>query len=80
MTLTVNNTFADVLEPLGQDAANFFLAASLYHAHKVSFETAAKLAGLGLEGFQSRLHEHFGVGFLLADEVALQDIQTVGKL
>jgi predicted HTH domain antitoxin len=80
MTLTVNNTFADVLEPLGQDAANFFLAASLYHAHKVSFETAAKLAGLGLESFQTRLQEHFGVGFVLADEVALQDIQTVGKL
>ena len=45
MKLAVKEEFGEVLEPLGADAANFFLAASLYHANKVSFEAAALLAG-----------------------------------
>lgn len=41
-----NPDLIPVLEPLGVGTGNFFLAASLYHAHKVSFAAAAELAGL----------------------------------
>ena len=34
---TINPDFARVLEPLGNGAGDFFLAASLYHAHKEHF-------------------------------------------
>lgn len=78
--LEVNAQFDEVLEPLGVGAGDFFLAASLYHAHKVSFEAAAKLAGLRFEAFHQRLREHFGKGFTLADEVVLDDIETVQDL
>ncbi len=72
-----NPTFSDVLFPLGAGAGEFFLAASLYHAHKVSFSAASELAGLGFEEFHYRLREHFGKGFALDDETILEDIETV---
>ena len=72
--------FDEILEPLGSNAADFFLAASLYHAHKISFATAASLADLTFEAFLSRLEEHFGKGFLLDDQVVLDDLQTVKEI
>ena len=74
-----NSAFSDVLEPLDQGAADFFLAASLYHARQVSFEAAAHLAGLDFEGFRERLEKHFGAGFILADEVVAQDMKFVNE-
>jgi hypothetical protein len=47
MLPTINADFASVLEPLGSGSGDFFLAASLYHAQKVSFGAAVALAGLG---------------------------------
>ncbi len=61
----INPAFSGVLEPLGTSAGDFFLAASLYHAHKVSFSAAAALAGLEFDEFHFRLREHFGTGFKL---------------
>lgn len=77
---TINPDFAPVLETLGQGASDFFLAASLYHAHKVSFATAAALAGLGYEEFHYRLKEHFGHGFMIADETVQEDLRLVDEL
>jgi hypothetical protein len=79
-TPTINPDFAPLLETLGQDASDFFLAASLYHAHKVSFATAAALAGLGYEEFHYRLKEHFGHGFMIADETVWEDLRLVDEL
>lgn len=73
----INPNFSEILQPLGTGAGDFFLAASLYHAHKVSFSAAAELAGLGFEEFHYRLKEHFGRGFALDDETVLEDIETV---
>jgi len=75
-----NPNFSDVLLPLGAGAEDFFLAASLYHAHKVSFSAAAALAGLGIEEFHYRLKEHFGKGLVVDDETVLEDIEAVGDL
>jgi hypothetical protein len=50
------------------------LAASLYHARKVSFASAAHLAGLSFEGFRYRLEEHFDKAYIIADESVLEDI------
>jgi predicted HTH domain antitoxin len=72
--------FDDILAPLGAQSAQFFLAASLYHAKKVSFHRAAQLAGLSFEEFKARLKEHFSTGYILADEAAMDDIQTVDTL
>lgn len=68
--------FAEILQPLGVNAGDFFLAASLYHSHKVSFAAAAELAGLSLEEFHYRLREHFGHGFMLDDATVSEDIAT----
>ena len=73
-----NPSFSDVLLPLGAGAEDFFLAASLYHAHKVSFSAAATLAGLSLEEFHYRLREHFGKGLAVDDETVLEDIEAAG--
>jgi predicted HTH domain antitoxin len=51
--------FNEILEPLGTQSAQFFLAASLYHAKKVSFNRAAELAGLSFEDFLARLKEQY---------------------
>ena len=80
MRLSINSDFEELLEPLGKDAANFFLAASLYHAHKLSFGAAASLAGLSFEDFAARLREHFDTGFRLDEQVVDEDIQAAGEL
>jgi HEAT repeat protein len=77
---TINPAFAPLLESLGQDAGDFFLAAGLYQAHKVSFAAAAALAGLGYEEFHYRLKEHFGHGFEIADQTVLEDLRLVDAL
>ena len=80
MYLQLNRKLEEVLEPLGHEAANFFLAASLYHAHKISFSAAAALSDLSFEAFLSRLQEHFDSGFWIADETVLEDIDSAGKI
>ena len=77
---TINPDFARVLEPLGNGAGDFFLAASLYHAHKLSFGAAAALAGLEYEEFHYRLKEHFGHGFVVDDETVREDLRLVDQL
>jgi hypothetical protein len=72
--------FDDILQPLGSHAAEFFLAASLYHARKISFASAAHMAGLDFDGFKTRLMEHFNQGYIIADECVLEDMRTVEKL
>jgi len=54
MPTQLNPHFYEVLESYGSQSAEFFLAASLYHAHKVSFGTAASLAKLGFDEFHYR--------------------------
>jgi hypothetical protein len=76
---TINPDFARVLEPLGNGAGDFFLAASLYHAHKLSFGAAAALAGLEYEEFHYRLKEHFGHGFVVDDETVREDLRLVDQ-
>lgn len=80
MNIQLQPEFDDILQPLGSSAAEFFLAASLYHARKISFASAAQLAGLDFESFKSRLMEHFNQGYILAEECVLEDIQTIYKL
>lgn len=80
MSLILRQEFDDVLNPFGKNAAEFFLAASLYHAHKISFAAAAALANLGFDEFLYRLREHFDTGFFVADEVVEEDVQTVARL
>ncbi len=77
---TINPDFAPVLEPFGSGAGNFFLAAGLYHAHKISFAAAAALSGLGYDEFHYRLKEHFGHGFMIADESVREDLRLVDAL
>jgi len=78
--LHLKQEFDEVLEPFGHEAASFFLAASLYHAHKISFSAAAALADLSFEAFLSRLQEHFDSGFWIADETVREDIDNVDRL
>ena len=72
--------FNDILEPLGANSARFFLAASLYHAKKISFQRAAELAGLSFNDFKARLKEHFSTGYILSDETVRDDLNTADKL
>ena len=74
------NKFDDLLEPLGSHSAEFFLAASLYHAKKISFKRAAELAELSFDEFKSRLKEHFDTGYILSDEAVLNDIHSTDEL
>lgn len=80
MNIQLQPEFDDILQPLGKAAAEFFLAASLYHARKISFASAAHMAGLDFDSFKSRMMEHFNQGYILAEECVLEDIQTVDKL
>lgn len=80
MSVVLKPEFDEVLEPLGKNAAEFFLAASLYHAHKISFSAAAALANLSFEEFLFRLSEHFNKGFLIEDESVEEDLQAVTQL
>ncbi|GEM_PF-1984546 len=77
MLIQLKPEFEEILEPLGENAAVFFLAAGLYFAHKVSFAAAAALADLSFNEFLCRLQEHFGVGFQVSDDSVLEDLQTV---
>ena len=70
----------ELLEPLGHHAAEFFLAAGLYHARKISFSRAAHIASMDFDSFKIRLVEHFNQGYLLADECVLEDMQTVENI
>lgn len=76
MLLELQPEFDDILQPLGNHAIEFFLAASLYHAKKVSFAKAAHIAGLDFEEFKQRLEENFNQGFLIAEESILEDIEV----
>ena len=80
MHIRLQSEFDDVLQSLGNDAAEFFLAASLYHARKISFASAEHLAGLDFASFKSRLQEHFNQGYFLGEECVLDDMHTVDKL
>ncbi len=73
----INLAFDPVLQPFGAGAADFFLAASLYQARKISFSAAAALARLGFDEFHYRLKEHFGAGFAIDDQVVLEDLDLV---
>ena len=70
------NMFDEVLEPLGKSSAEFFLAASLYHAQKISFKRAAELSGLSFDDFRFRLNEHFDTGYILFNETVEDDIKN----
>lgn len=80
MPSEINAMFEEVLEPFGTRAADFFLAAALYHARKVSYGRAAAMAGLSFKPFGHRLKEHFGTGFLVADETLREDIKLAETL
>jgi hypothetical protein len=80
MHIQLQPEFDDILQPLGSHAAEFFLAASLYHARKISFAAAAHMACLDFESFKTRLTEHFNQGYIMADECVLEDMHTVEKL
>jgi hypothetical protein len=80
MRLSLKPEFDEVLEPFGNEAASFYLAASLYHARKISFAAAAALADLSFDAFLCRLQEHFGSGFRLADESVLEDLESVDEI
>lgn len=75
----INPAFAPVLESLGQGAGDFFLAAGLYHARKVSFAAAAALAGLGFDEFHCRLKEHFDYGMVIDDETVREDLRLADQ-
>ena len=80
MSVVLKPEFEEVLQPLGNNAAEFFMAASLYHARKISFSAAAELANLSFDEFLFRLREHFNTGFIIDDESILEDLQTVNNL
>ena len=80
MQIQLQPEFDDILQPLGSHAAEYFLVASLYHARKISFASAAHMAGLDFDGFKTRLMEHFNQGYIIADECVLEDMHTVEKL
>lgn len=80
MHLNLKPEFDEVLEPHGDQAASFFLAAGLYHARRISFAAAAALADLSFEAFLYRMQEHFGSGFHLADDSVREDLETVDKI
>jgi len=80
MNIQLQPEFGDKLQPLGTDAAEFFLAASLYYAKKTSFASAAQMAGLSFESFKTRLLEYFDQGYIMDDESVLEDMKTVHDL
>ena len=77
MQIHLKPEFDEALAPFGEEAAAFFLAAGLYHAHRISFAAAADLANLSFEDFLFRLREHFGSGFNMADASVQEDLDTV---
>ncbi len=77
MLVELQPEFDEVLQPFGNHAVEFFLAASLYHARKISFASAAYLAGLNFDAFLSRLQEHFSQGYVIADDCILEDLKSL---
>ena len=80
MLVELQPEFDELLQPLGNHAVEFFLAASLYHARKLSYSSAAHIAGLSFDAFRYRLEEHFNQGYVMADECVLEDLQTLDNL
>lgn len=80
MQIQLQPEFEDILQPLGHHAAEFFLAASLYHARKISFTSAAHMAGLDFDGFNVRLAEHFHQVYIMDDDAVFDDMHTVDTL
>lgn len=78
--LELSPEFEVLLEPLGPNAAAFFLAAALYHAQHISFASAAQLAQMPQEQFMQGLEQHFGTGLYISEESLQQDIDTVRQL
>ena len=76
----IKTDFEELLDLLGSNAANFFLAASLYFSHKISFSAAASLSDLSFDDFNARLNEHFNKGFILSDEDVIEDLTTIKSL
>lgn len=62
------------------ELARFFLAAGMYHAHKMSFQAAADLSGLGFDGFKKRLKEYFSTGYIVESEAVEEDLQTARQI
>ncbi|MFM8333882.1 MAG: UPF0175 family protein [Candidatus Methylumidiphilus sp.] len=77
MHLQLKQEFDEILEPFGTEAASFFLAASLYHARRISFSKAAALADLSFDACLYRLQEHFGTGFHMDDDTVQEDLEAV---
>ncbi|MCK9609431.1 MAG: hypothetical protein M0R33_23630 [Methylomonas sp.] len=80
MNIQLQPEFDDILQLLSSSVAEFFLAASLYHAQKINFACAAHMAGLDFESFKSRLLEHFNQGYILAEECVFEDMHTTRLL
>ena len=80
MLIELQPELDEVIQPLGNHAVEFFLATSLYHARKVSFASAAHIAGLSFEGFRYRLEEHFDKAYIIADESVREDIETIDNI
>jgi len=78
--MQLKQRFDDILFPLGNNSAEFFMVASLYHARKISFARAASLAELNFDEFLYRLEENFGKGFMIDDNSILEDIELVEKI
>lgn len=55
MNIQLQSEFDDIFQLLRSSVAEFFLAASIYHAQKISFASAAHMAGMDFESFKSRL-------------------------
>lgn len=62
------------------DLARFLLAASMYHAQKISFHAAATSSGLGFNAFKKRLKDYFSTGYVISPEVVDDDINMAKKL
>jgi len=62
------------------ELARFLLAASMYHAQKMSFQAAAALSGLGFDDFKRRLRDYFSTGYIIAPEVVEDDIKMAKKI
>jgi len=62
------------------ELARFLLAASMYHAQKMSFQAAASLSGLDFVSFKKKLKDYFSTGYIISSEVVEDDIRMARKL
>ena len=79
-TFTQLNQMALHLFESPAELARFLLAAGMYHANKMSFQAAADLSGLSFDGFKKRLREYFSTGYIIAPEVAEEDLDIAKKI